>query len=226
MSIPSDNSQAQPALDQKQADKEMNFARLRQQVDQEKQARMHAEQRLAQLEQERAQPRQEDDSDTDDVEAYVDRKALRKEISKGKEEIRREFKTAVQQEAKVLIDQERQNSFLKQNSDFHQILNPELIQKFAEKYPDVAEPMLEMPDTFARQKLLYQNIKALGLHRPPVEQKPIQETVDKNRRSPYYQPSMAGNTPPYAAAGDYSDAGQKNAYAKMKDLIKNRRTMS
>jgi hypothetical protein len=97
-----------------------------------------------------------------------------------------------------------------------------MIQKFAEKHPDMAEPMLEMPDNFARQKLLYQNIKALGLNKPSVATPSIQETIDRNRKSPYYQPS-GGNTPPYASQGDFSQAGQKNAYSKMKELISNRR---
>jgi hypothetical protein len=121
-----------------------------------------------------------------------------------------------------MIEQERQSSFLKANPDFQQILSPEMIQKFAEKHPDIAEPMLDMPDNFSRQKLLYQNIKALGINRPIVAGPTIQEKIDANRKSPYYQPT-GGNAPPYAGQGDFSQAGQKNAYAKMQDLINNRR---
>lgn len=218
MSVPDQNSQAQPA-EQKSNDKEYNFAQLRKQLEQERQARMQTEQRLSQIEQERQQPTRQDDSDDDDNEPYIDQKKLKKVLGKEKDELRKEFKTAVRQEAQALIEQERQTSFLRQNADFNQILTPELIQKFAEKHPEIAEPMLEMPDNFARQKLLYQNIKALGLHRPPEPQKPIQDVVDRNRRSPYYQPSGVSGSPPYANNGDFSPEGQKRAYQQVRDMI-------
>ena len=46
---------------------------------------------------------------------------------------------------------------------------------------------------------------------------PYQEKIDANRKSPYYQPSGVGAAP-YASAGDFSDSGQKSAYAKMQEL--------
>jgi len=60
----------------------------------------------------------------------------------------------------------------------------------------------------------------MGLHQPEQKQASIQEKVDANRRSPYYQPTGVGSAP-YGNTGDFSPAGQKNAYAKMQDL-KNR----
>jgi hypothetical protein len=77
-----------------------------------------------------------------------------------------------------------------------------------------------MPDTFARQKLVYKNIKALGLHRPEAKAPSVQEKIDANRKSPYYQPSGVG-TAPYQSVGDFSAGGQKQAYDKMQEL-KNR----
>jgi hypothetical protein len=74
-----------------------------------------------------------------------------------------------------------------------------------------------MPDTFERQKLVYKNIKAFGLDRPEAKQPSIQEKIDSNKRSPYYQPSGVGSAP-YASAGDFSASGQKQAYDKMKEL--------
>ena len=224
MSVPDQNSQAQPTAEaQKTNDKEYNFAQLRKQLEQERQARLQYEQRLAQIEEERQKPKQVDDSDDDDSEPYVDQKKLKKTLAREKDELRKEFKTAVRQEAQALIEQERQAGFLRSNPDFQQILTPDLIQKFAEKHPEIAEPMLEMPDNFSRQKLLYQNIKALGLHKPPEPPKPsIQDEIKNNRKPMYYQPSGQGAAP-YANNGDFSKEGQKNAYAKMKELINNRR---
>jgi hypothetical protein len=222
MSIPEQNIQAQP--EQKAADLDKNFATQRRyyekQLDAERQARTEMEARLAQIEQ-RA-PSQENDHD-DDNEPYVDKKTLKKQFGAWEKSIDQKIEQKAEQKSRQLIEQERQNSFLKHNPDFSQVLTPDLVAKFAETHPDIAEPMLEMPDNFARQKLLYQNIKALGLHKPPAPKEDIQAKIDANRRSPYYQPSGMAGAPPYAQNGDFSQSGQKNAYDKMKQLIANRR---
>lgn len=224
MSVPEQNSQAQPATEaQKPNDKEYNFAQLRKQLEQERQARLQYEQRLAQIEEERQKPKQVDDSDDDDSEPYVDQKKLKKTLAREKDELRKEFKQAVRQEAAQLIEQERQTSFLEANPDFNEILTQDHIQKFAAKHPAMAKAMLKMPDNFERQQLLYENIKALGVHKPPEAPKPsIQDEIKNNRKPLYYQPSGQGAAP-YANNGDFSKEGQKNAYAKMKELINNRR---
>ncbi len=95
-------------------------------------------------------------------------------------------------------------------------------QKFADNDPELAETILQMPEGFERQKLVYKNIKALGLHKPAQKQSTIQEKIDQNRRSPYYQASGVGSAP-YASQGDFSAGGQKNAYEKMLELKKNLR---
>lgn len=221
MSIPEQNPQSQTASEQKN-DKEYNFSQLRKQLEQERQARQEAEARAMHLEQQRQT--QQNDNDDDDNEPYVDKKTLKKTLSKWEQNLDQRIDKKAEEKARSLVEQERQNHFLRANPDFNQILTPELVSKFAEKHPEIAEPMLEMPENFARQKLLYQNIKALGLHKPPEAPKAnIQDTIDKNRRSPYYQPSGA-SSPPYANAGDYSDTGQQNAYKKMQELIKNRKS--
>ncbi len=209
---------------QKAAD--LNHAQMRKGYEEEKRARLAAEERLAQLEQEKQQKFKaslpyKDDED-DDSEPYVDHKKLNQKFAKFEESFEKKVDVMAEKKARSMIEQERQNTFLKQNPDFEQILSPELLQKFAEKHPEIAEPMLDMPDNFSRQKLLYQNIKALRVHLPEQKGPSIQETVDKNRKSPYYQPS-GGNTPPYASQGDFSKTGQQNAYAKMRELISNRR---
>jgi hypothetical protein len=218
------NPQTAPAqTEQKQSDQAYNFAQMRKQIEQEKAARVAAEEKTARLEAEHSKMKTPvRDDDEDDSEPYIDQKKLNKRFAQFEETFEKKVDARAEQKARNMIEQERQSSFLKQNPDFQQILSPELIQKFAEKHPEIAEPMLDMPDNFSRQKLLYQNIKALGLHRPAAATPSIQETIDKNRRSPFYQPT-GGNTPPYAGQGDFSAAGQKNAYAKMKELIANKR---
>jgi len=79
---------------------------------------------------------------------------------------------------------------MKNNPDFYEVMNH--AQKFAERDPELAESILTMPEGFERQKLVYKNIKALGIHKKEEPKPSIQETIDKNRRSPYYQPSGVG----------------------------------
>ncbi len=205
---------------------ELNHAQMRKGFEEERKARLAAEERLAQLEQEKqskfkASLPYKDDED-DESEPYVDHRKLNKKFAQFEQTFEKKVDAMAEQKARSMIEQERQNSFLKQNPDFEQVLSQEMLRKFAEKHPEIAEPMLDMPDNFSRQKLLYQNIKALGVNQPDRKQESIQETIDKNRRSPYYQPG-GGNSPPYAGQGDFSQSGQKNAYSKMKELISNRR---
>ena len=68
--------------------------------------------------------------------------------------------------------------WLKNNPDFYEVMNH--AQAFADKDPELAESILEMPEGFERQKLVYKNIKALGIHKP-AEQKPnIQDKIDSS----------------------------------------------
>lgn len=221
MSVPEQNPQAQPAP--QQSDKEYNFAQLRKQLEQEKQARLQTEQRLAQMEQERASPKQSyvnDDDDSD--EPYIDKKTFRKELSRFGQDINKTIDQKAEEKARTMLEQERQSNFYKQNPDFNQIMSPDMIQKFAEKHPDTAESLLEMPDGFARQKLLYRAMKDVGIHKKEEPKQSMQDAINSNKKPLYYQPAGV-NAPPYAAAGDFSPAGQKNAYEKMKGLINNRR---
>ncbi len=90
-------------------------------------------------------------------------------------------------------------------------------EKLYEHDPDLANDILELPKGFERQKVVYRNIKALGLHKEKSKEPSIQEKIDSNRRSPYYQPTGVG-TNPYSSQGDFSQSGQKNAYDKMQEL--------
>jgi hypothetical protein len=72
-----------------------------------------------------------------------------------------------------------------------------------------------MPNGFERQKLVYVNIKALGID---GEKKPcLLAKINENKTQPGYQP-YGYSSAAYSQQPDYSPAGQKNAYEKMKDL--------
>lgn len=215
MTAPTQENQAQ---EQKPSDKELNFrkqeAMFQKQLDQERAARQDAERRAEAAE--RMQKPQEDADD--DSEPYVDHKKFARTLSSFEKKMEDKIDKKAEEKARHMLGESRRNDWIRNNPDFYEVLQN--AERFAQKDPELAEAILEMPEGFERQKLVYKNIKALGLHKPEAKQPSIQEKVDANRKSPYYQPSGVGSAP-YASAGDFSAGGQKNAYAKMQEL-KNR----
>lgn len=216
MTVPSQENQVQ---DQKPNDKELNFRKL-----EEKYQRELAQERAARLEAERLVQEKarvvSHDEDEEDDEPYVDKRKLTKTLQKFGQQAKQETQSEIQRAVQVALQQERQQNWVKSNPDFYDVLKH--AETLAQRDPDLAESILEMPEGFERQKLVYKNIKALGLHKPQEKAPSIQEKVDANRRSPYYQPSGVASAP-YAGAGDFSPAGQKNAYDKLQQLKNNLR---
>lgn len=183
---------------------------------------------LRQLEQERAEkerlrqeleaarkPSQNNQDDDDDSEPYVDHKKLNKKLSSFGQSTQSEIQKAMEQ-AKIAAKEElKQEMFLESNPDFYTVL--EKADELMTRAPKLAENILKMPNNFDRQKLVYQTMKELGVDKPPTKQSTIQEKIDANRKSPYYQPSGM-NTPAYAGSNDFSPQGQKSAYDKMQQL--------
>lgn len=201
---------------QKQNDKEYNFAQLRKQAESERQARLEAERRISELEkvvQSKQVPQDDDYSD----EPYVDQKFLNKKLSNFEKTIEQKIEERAEMKARFLLDEERRNQYLQQNNDFHNVMSEQNIQEFASRHPAVAKSILSMPDGFERQKLVYETIRALGVDKPKPKEPSIQEKIDANRRSPYYQPSGQAAAP-YSNASDFSPSGQQNAYNKMQEL--------
>lgn len=205
------SAEVQPVQEQKQNDKEFNFRQIERRLNEERAAREHAEKELQRL---KAQSQDEDN----DSEPYVDHKKLTKTLSKFGESTESKIEKGMEMAKERAKQELKQEMWLENNPDFYDVLQHS--EKFYQKAPHLADTILHMPEGFARQKLVYQNIKALGIDKPEAKQPSIQEKIDANRRSPFYQPSGVAS-PPHAAAGDFSPAGQKNAYSHMQDL-KNR----
>lgn len=208
-------NQVNQTQDNKPSDKELNFrqleAKYERQLQQERAAREEAE-RKAQEYQSRKLPNDDDD---DDSEPYVDHKKLNKKLQKFGETTKQNTQTEVRQAVQQALAEERKQNWLRQNPDFYETLQH--AEKFAMKDPELAETILAMPEGFERQKLVYRNIKAMGLDKPEVKQPSIQDKIDANKRSPFYQPSGIG-TAPYSSQANFSDQGKKEAYEKMQAL--------
>jgi hypothetical protein len=203
-------------------DKEINF-RMQERAMQEKYEKMLAQERNARIEAERkaqeaVSKRNTSNDDDEDDEPYVDHKKLKREQAKFGQQIKQETQGDIQKAVHQALQEERKNNWIKQNGDFYDVLQH--AEKLAIEDPEFADTILEMPEGFERQKLVYKTIKKLNLHKPAAPQSTIQEKIDANRRSPFYQPSGIG-TAPYASEGNFSAQGQKDAYTKMQEL-KNR----
>lgn len=211
-----ENNQAS-VQENKTSEKEMNFrvlqAKYEKQLQQERDAREQVERKLHD-----AISRRDADEETDE-EPYVDNKKLEKKLAKFGEKNKQETQSEIQRAVHTALNEERKNNWIKQNPDFFDVLQKHA-EKLALKDPELADVILEMPEGFERQKLVYKNIKALGLHKDAPKEPSIQDKIDANRRTPYYQPSGVA-TAPYAQVGDFSKTGQKQAFDKMQEL-KNR----
>lgn len=199
--------------EQKTSDKEINFRRLeakyQQEVALERARREELEKKVAELSQ------KPEENDEDASEPYVDHKRLNKTLSKFGQATQTDIQKAMQQAKDLAKEELKQEFFLENNPDFYQVL--ENADKFAQRAPKLAESILRMPEGFERQKLVYNTIKEMGMDRPEPKQATIQEKIDANKRSPFYQPTSVGSAP-YQSMSDFSPSGQEQAYAKMKEL--------
>jgi|ERR1700691_1677834 len=192
--------------------------------EEERTKREAAEKRLAEVERLTQQalksmPQVEEDDD-DDADPYVDKKKLNKKFTKFKQENEQHTEAKIEKIVQARLDQARQEEWMKQNSDYYDVIQH--AKTLHEKDPELVDTIAKMPDGFERNKLVYRNIKLLGLHKAPEPQSSIQDKIDQNRKSPYYQPSGVAS-PAYGAISggkDYSPAEGNNAYAKMKELQK------
>ena len=218
MAAPAENTAA--PQEGRPTDKELNFQKLHsqyeRQLEQVRQEKLEMERKYQEAIS-KAKPRDEDDEDVSE-EPYVDHKKLSKKLKKSEAETREYTKQEIQRGIQEALAEERRNMWVKQNPDFYETMQH--AEKLAQANPDLAETILQMPDGFERQKLVYNNIKALGLHRPPEEKRSsIQDKIDANKQSPYYMPSGQGAAG-YVSASDFSPTGMKQAYDKVQALKK------
>lgn len=211
----------QTQQENKQNDKDYNFraleAKHRKEIEQERQARFDLERRLQEVEASKIKRNDDDDDQEDDSEPYVDHKRLKKQFGSFERKLDDKIQKKIQEEARSLLQKKEEDDWIRNNPDFVEVLNEQNLTRFVEKAKPLAESIKNIPDGFEKQKLVYNAIKSMGIDKPEQKVPSIQEKIDANRRSPYYQ-SSGVSTPPYAGAGDFSAAGQKTAYAKMQEL--------
>lgn len=204
--------------DKKQNDKEYNFraleSKFKRELESERQERMKLQH---QLEEKQTRVVEEEE----DGEPYVDHKKLEKKLANFGKQTEQKTQSAIQHAVQNAIYEERKQMWIEQNADFYDVMQSNA-ERFLQKAPEVAKTILQMPDNFERQKLVYYNIKAMALDKPEVKQPSVQDKIDANRRNPYYQPTNIANTP-YQSGGDFSEEGKKKAYEQIQKLKNNLR---
>lgn len=217
----------------KQNDKEFNFARLRQEKERAIAAAEEAISQKQRLEQEiekiRGQqqkmraPEFEDEDEADD-EPYVNKKGLKRVLSKLDQNIESKIDERAQAIARKILDEERQKNFVFQLKseyrDFSDVVTADSLEKLDKANPRMAGIIDRMPDGYEKGQMIYETIKTMGLHKKPEAS--VKEKVEQNMRNPYYHPSTAGQGS--VTMGDFTQAGQKAAYDKVSALKNARRS--
>lgn len=214
MNVAGNETQLQEKVAQ---DKEMNFraleARYQRELQQERAGRLEAERIAKEFTDQKTQTNEEDE--VDDA-PYVDHKRLNKTLNKFGQNTQSEINKAMQIAKAAAKDELKQEMWLEGNPDFEHVLET-YAEQFAKKAPNLAATILKMPNNFERQKLVYQNIKELGMDKPITKTQSIQEKIDSNKRGQFYQPSNVSSAP-YSTQGDFSKSGKENAFNKMREL--------
>ena len=206
--------QANQQQDVKPNDKELNFRALEAKFQREKQEQRQEIERLQRELEAKSKAALHEEEETSE-EPYVDHKRLEKKLNKFGQNTQSEIQRAMEAAKHSAKEELKQEMWVEKNPDFYDVLQH--AEKLAKDDPELAQIILEMPDNFARQKLVYKQIKKSGYDKPAQKQPSIQDKIDANRKSPYYQPSGVG-TAPYSQVGDFSPVGQKNAYDQMQKL--------
>lgn len=203
-----------------QSTKEINFRQ------QEQALKNHYERQIQQERAERERIQREleltknsKDDEDDDAEPYVDKKKLEKKLNKFAQQNQQQTQSEIQKAIQQAQEEAKREAWLENNNDFEEILGH--AEKFAAKHPHLANTILKMPNNFERQKLVYQTIKEMGLHKTEEKKSPIQDKIEQNKRGQYYQPSGISPAPYQGQTSDFSPSGQAEAYKKMKSLITN-----
>jgi hypothetical protein len=206
-------------VQEKEQQKQNNFRLLERRLDLETRARIEAEKKVEELSR-RAVPVKQDDDEEDDPEPYIDKKKLKNQLNKFGQNTQQDIEKAVQRGKLEAKEEMKQELWLEKNEDFEQIMSEKNTEKFFVEHKELANTILRMPDTFERQKLVYQTMKRLGIDKPAQKVSDTQQKIDANRTKGSYQPSGMGSSP-YVNGGDFSESGKKAAYDKIQALKKN-----
>ncbi len=219
-----DQGVAQPETEAQKkefSDKELNFRRLEAAKEQEREARLRAEEHAKSMQRELMEiksmltPKEKDP--LDDVEDFVDKDRLRAIREADRRHFQKEAKEIAKQtylESQREYDQKNYLQRLKaQCPDYDQVMTQANLENLERVDPVFAETVLEIPDEYARCMKAYKKLKSLQTKAKDIPS--IQDKVAENQRNPYFIPPDSGSR---SGAVDFdvsSPKARKEAYAKL-----------
>lgn len=203
------------------SDKELNFRRLEQAKEAEREARLRAEMRNESLEREiqsikqMLQPKDEDP--LEGVEDYVDPARLRATLAKQEARFRKEAEEIAQRKYEQIEKEREAKSFHERlrsrYNDYDNVMSENAIADLEKTNPEFLEAVLEIPDDFKRREKTYKFLKAK--EQKPAPKASIQEVVEENKKNPYY--IAPGSGQPSAVEFDIgSPKARQEAYKRLK----------
>lgn len=209
------------------SNKELNFRRLEESKEIEKEARIRAEMEAQYLRQQleeikhSLQPKEQDP--LDGIDDYIDANVLRAKLEKERALLKKEAREIAKQTIQEEREQEEKRNFFQRlknkYSDYDQVMNEANVITLQKTDPVFYQSVLEVQDDYKRRDYAYQKIKSMQTQTPKVEEKPsVKEIVAENFQNPYYIPSNVA-TPSAISAVDFdvkSKAAREQAYAKLK----------
>lgn len=205
------------------SDKELNFRRLEEAREKDREARIKAEMRSEHLEKElihlkeMLKPVEEDPFDTaDDIDPAFKSK-LQKKLEKNNAHVLKEAEKIVRSVYQTVREEDYEKSapqrLRSEFPDFEQVMNEDSILELQKNYPAMTAAFCKVPDEYARKKAAYEFIKSQK--KVDTKSEEIKSKVEANMQNPYMIPSGSG-TPAGVDFDIKSKPAREAAYQALK----------
>ncbi len=206
------------------SDKELNFRRLEALKDQERERAIRAEAQNEMLKRDlesiknSLMPAEKDP--LDEIEDFSDpekvRSAYKTSWNKREARLKKEAEDIadrrIEQKLKEREDANWLGRLKSEYRDYDEVLNDDTVARLAESNPNFVQAVMQIPDEYARRKVVYELLKK---EKPKAESPSIKEKVEENARNPFFIPPSQG-TPPAVDYDLQSPSSRQAAYAKLK----------
>lgn len=213
-------------------DKELNFRRLEDQRNQEKEGRLRAELQAekSQMQTDMIQqqfeslkqmmtPKEKDPLDEIEDLSELDPKKLKEILSRRDTNIRKETEESVLRRIEEDKKEKKRTDFLKilqeKYDDFDSVMNKEVVERFREQEPDALDALFAIEDPYVRCEKSYKLIKKKLGNKTQDQTNNIKDRIEENLTNPYM--IRSSSVSPGAIDFDVRSVSKKQeAYAKLK----------
>lgn len=222
----------QVVTQQAASDKELNFRRLEEARERDREERLKAQFERDALKQQldailqASKPKEPDILDGLEQDSYVDVAKFRAVQEKQRSIVLKEAEERARQAARDEFEQLNKKDYRRrlqsEFSDYNQVVTDESIKRFAEENPILADTLVQyVPDQFEQGKRIYLELKKSKAALQTEVKPSVQDKVTANQTNPFYHQGMSGAT---GTDIDFNvgDRSQRDAaYARLKAAQKN-----